>query len=103
MGRCYESESGGGGVEFYQNTTDTKPILTKTAVSRQKGKVPTTVQCERYEQIAVEAPNGGHPFYISALKDSQKGGVIWMLEEACGQAREVRNRGGCSQQRRGPE
>jgi len=43
-------------------------------VSRKKGKLPTTGHCEKYK-IAVEAQNGGHPFYISDLNGSYKGGV----------------------------
>lgn len=88
MGRCYESGfwgEGDKGEPVYQNTTDTnKPYPHKASsfVSSQKGKLPTTVQCEK---TAVEAPDGAHPFYIS-YKDSYKGGVIWMLEEECGQA-----------------
>lgn len=70
MGRCYESGFfcvvvffGGGGRDkgepVYQNTTDTNkpyPHKTSSLVSSQKGELPTTVQCKKYEQIAVEAP-----------------------------------------------
>lgn len=88
MERCYEPGFGGKGDKgepVCQNITDTnKPYLHKVSsfVSSQKGTLPTTVQCEK---TAVEAPDGAHPFCIS-YKDIYKGGVIWILEEECGQA-----------------
>lgn len=49
-------------------------------LSRQKGKLPTTVQCERYGQIAVVA-QWGPSFSTSVVWRSYKGGVIWILKE----------------------
>ena len=48
-------------------------------LSRQKGKLPTTVQCEKYEQIAVVA-QWGPSFSTSVVWRSYKGGVIWILK-----------------------
>lgn len=62
------------------------PHKASSLAINQKGKLPTTVQCEKYEQIAVEAPNGGHPFHMSALKDRYQGGIIWIPKEEFGQA-----------------
>lgn len=70
------------------------PYKASSLASSQKDKLPTSVPCKKVLTSCRGSPqNGGHPFYISALKDSYKGGVIWILKKECGRAGKIGYRG----------
>lgn len=82
MGKCYKLELFGFVLGWRPSFSrisqyNSYPYKTSSLVSRQGDKLPTRMQCERYE-----AQKGEPPLYIRGLENSDKvEGGIWVLKE----------------------